>query len=145
MLSVWSFTIAAIIAGIGILINFKNLMRKIIQRIEQDDFDLQGVQKDQSRYFLFVALIEVIPILLIVLGFVTMEDSRLTFGGKLIPIMIIIGILIFAIAQIWSVNQEVPKEKVSDTEKNWIRTTAFIGFATIYAIPFLSIIGIIII
>ncbi|SER38027.1 hypothetical protein SAMN04487944_103256 [Gracilibacillus ureilyticus] len=145
MLPVLAFTIAGIIAGIGILVNFKHLMRKIIQRIEQNNFDLQSVQKDQSKYFIFVALVEAIPILLIVLGFATMEDSTVTFASKLIAFIIIIGVMIFAIAQIWSVNQEVPREKISSTEKNLIRTTIFIGLATIYAIPIISIIGIIII
>ncbi|KAB8137960.1 hypothetical protein F9U64_07015 [Gracilibacillus oryzae] len=140
MLSVWAFTIAAIIAGIGILINFKSLINKLIRRIEQNDFHFHGVQKDQSKYFIMVAVIEAIPIFLFVLAFISMEDSTVSLSAKIIPLLIIIGIIALCIAQVLSANHDIPKDKLSQQEKGLIRTTTFVGLGTILAIPIASLI-----
>ncbi|WP_163538957.1 F0F1 ATP synthase subunit C [Gracilibacillus sp. YIM 98692] len=147
MAAAWIFTIASVIAGIGILFAFKRLMRGLSYRIKRNEFNQQGLQKDQTRYFIQVALIEAIPIFLVVLGFTFMEEETIQVTSAIIPILIILAVIAYSSAQIWMTKQELMSEvdELSKTEKGYVNSLSFIGFVTILTIPLLSIVVITII
>ncbi len=58
--------IAAIIGVFGILIVYKSSMAKIIEAIKQKDY--QTVNKAQTQMFVRIAIVEVIPVILIVIA-----------------------------------------------------------------------------
>ncbi|WP_277678171.1 hypothetical protein [Gracilibacillus dipsosauri] len=144
MTAAWLFTSAAIIAGLGILFAFKRLLRGLSYRMERKEFNQQGLQKDQTRYFIQVALFEAIPIFLLVLGFMFMKDNEASLVSLSIPLIVILGIILICISQIWSSKQEVLSHPdIGKSEKSYINTIVLIGFSTILCIPVISIVGII--
>ncbi|MFC4388153.1 hypothetical protein ACFOZ1_10065 [Gracilibacillus marinus] len=145
MVSLSLFVIAGLIAGIGILVVYKRLVYRLANLINENKFNQQSLQKEQTKYFISVALIEALPIILFVFGFVNAQDAAIDFSSKIIPFIIILGLAAFCIAQVFITKQEIPTEKLSSSEQNLIKTFHFVGIATILAIPTLSIVGILVV
>ncbi|OIJ08540.1 hypothetical protein BKP35_17635 [Anaerobacillus arseniciselenatis] len=62
--------IAAIIGVFGILIVYKLSMAKIVEAIKQKDY--KTVNKVQTQMFVRIAIVEVIPVILIVIAILDM-------------------------------------------------------------------------
>lgn len=62
--------IAAIIGVFGILIVYKLSMAKIVEAIKQKDY--KTVNKVQTQMFVRIAIVEVIPVILIVIAIIDM-------------------------------------------------------------------------
>lgn len=62
--------VAVIIGVFGILIVFKQSMAKIVQAMKQKDY--QAVNKIQIKMFVRIAIVEVIPVILIVIVVIDM-------------------------------------------------------------------------
>lgn len=145
MVAVWLFTIAAVVAAGGILIAFKRLMRGLQQRIMEDDFNAKGLQKDQTKYFLHVALIEAIPIFLIILGFMyTGEGSPLIW--TIIGLLFVIGIMLISIVQIKKEQLEIKEDmkNLSEELKRYLKSIITVGYITTLGVPIISLVVIII-
>ena len=80
------FTLASIIPIIGIAILFKSTLTKLENNTEP-------VPKIISRFFITVAIIEIIPIILFVYGFANLETAA-SIEEILIPAIILILVLV---------------------------------------------------
>lgn len=80
------FTLASIIPIIGIAILFKLTLTKLVSNTEP-------VPKIISRFFITVAIIEIIPIILFVYGFANLETAA-SIEEVLVPAIILILVLV---------------------------------------------------
>ncbi|SEM20031.1 hypothetical protein SAMN05192533_101391 [Mesobacillus persicus] len=137
----WLFVLAAVIAVLGILAAFKNFMGKVQQKFESEkSLNMQSLQKEQMQFFFKVALVEAIPILMIVYGFMLIDPTQ--EQSIAFPIILILAVLGFALLQVLNIRravlgyEEPPKEL-----KTIVHTLLFIGIALMSAIPILSIVA----
>jgi len=140
----WLFVIAAIIAALGILAAFKNLMLYVQEKIEaNEELSMQSLQKKQGQFFIRVAMSESIPLLLIVFGFISMDSSK--EQNLFIPLLLILAVLIFVLLQIINIRRNVLGFGETTTElKNIVNTLCFLGGALMCAIPIIAIVALVI-
>ncbi|WP_222599195.1 hypothetical protein [Aquibacillus kalidii] len=140
----WLFTLASIIAAFGILNSFKKLMAEIQNQLENDELNTNTIQKHQTKYFIRVAITEIIPIGLIIVGFIMKEGTSYSVIDSIIPLIIIIGVLLFSLANVLLIRNDSlasVKEKASDV-KGYINNLIFVGLATIVGIPIISLVSV---
>lgn len=141
----WFFVVATVIAVFGILISFKNMMEYVQGRIEQgQEISGESMQREQTRFFVKVAIVEAIPILLIVYGFMQIEQIVDQTYNMLLPLLIIVGVLIFAFIQILFLKRDIigRNDVISTESENLINTFMMIGLAMVAAIPIVSVVAI---
>jgi MFS family permease len=141
----WFFVIATIIAVFGILFAFKNLMAHIREKIEKgQEVRGESIQQEQTRFFIKVAMVEAIPILLIVFGFMQIGQIDEQAHNTLLPILIILGIVSFAFIQILFLKRDMVGhyDPISSESKTLVNTLIMIGLAMVSAIPIVSIVAI---
>jgi MFS family permease len=141
----WFFVIATIIAVFGILFAFKNLMAHVREKIEKgQEVSGESLQQEQTRFFIKVAMVEAIPILLIVFGFMQIEQINVQAHNTLLQILIIVGIVIFAFIQILFLKRDMvgQHDPISPESKTLVNTLMMIGLAMVSAIPIVSIVAI---
>lgn len=140
----WLFVLATIIAVLGILAAFKNLMAYVQEKIEaNEEISMQSLQKKQGQFFIRVALSESIPLILIVFGFMLMDSVR--DGNPFIPLLIILAVLIFALFQVITIRRNTLGFENTSTEIiTIVNTLCFLGGALMSAIPIISIVALVI-
>jgi hypothetical protein len=139
----WLFVIATIIAVFGILVSFKKRMGYIQSKIEERQvFSIETFQKEQTRFFISIAIVEAVPIFLIVYGFIQIEQSYGQTFNIILPLIIIITILIIALVYLLVIRRdtlgmgEIPKES-----RNIVNTFVLIAAGLISAFPAISVIA----
>ncbi|RCW73036.1 hypothetical protein [Saliterribacillus persicus] len=144
MLGSWFFALAAVIAGLAILFAFKRLLRGLQYRIERNEFHPNGIQKDQMHYFVQIALIEAIPIFLLILGFMHLESPSPTISEALVPFMLVIGTIIYTVFSIWMTKKDRLDQlkNITKEQKSYFTTIMMIGYVTTLGIPIISFVGI---
>lgn len=141
----WFFVLATIIAVFGILFSFKNMMAFVQGRIEQaQEVSGESMQKEQTRFFIRVAMSEAIPLILIVYGFMQIGQIVDQTYNMLLPLLIIVGVVIFAFVQILFLKRDLigRNDEVSTESKNFINALIMIGLAMVSAIPIVSVVAI---
>lgn len=140
----WLFVLAAIIAVLGILAAFKNLMSYVQQKIEaNEEVSIQSLQKKQGQFFVKVALSESIPLLLIVFGFMSMDSSN--DQNIFIPLILVLAVLIFALFQVFNIRRNaLGYGETSKELNNIVNTLSFLGGALLSAIPIICIVALMI-
>jgi hypothetical protein len=142
----WLFVLATIIAVLGILAAFKNLMVFVQQKMEaNEEFNMQTLQKKQGQFFIRVALSESIPLVLIVYGFMLMDSTKNQPSS--IPLIIILAVLIFAFFQVITIRRNTlgyDNDNISTETKTIVNTLCFLGGALMSAIPIISIVALLI-
>lgn len=129
MHSVYYFVLAVLIAVIGISVNFKFHIDKM-----KDNPTDQG--KIQTKFFIANAIIEIIPIILVVWGFMNTRPVSST-ADLLIPIAITIIATLFGVLFIFLQS----KVDVTEEIKAFIRSFTFIGLMMILAFPIIAIVA----
>ncbi|MFS0863826.1 hypothetical protein [Fredinandcohnia sp. 179-A 10B2 NHS] len=138
----WLFVAATAIAVIGILLAFKKFMRQVQAQINNgQELKLQGLQKEQTRFFINVAVAESIPILLIVFGFMQIEQVTEPIN-IFVPLLSIIVIVAIAKINALATRRDVIGHNPLSQSKNIVNTLFFIGLALMSAIPVISIVAI---
>lgn len=87
------FVVASLILVVGYIIIFQKIMNTITTGNE----DTINIQKLQTQLFLRIAILEVIPIILIVFTFTTMSGSDLEGNQIILPIGIIAFTFLFGL------------------------------------------------
>ncbi|MCT2534955.1 hypothetical protein NC661_17525 [Aquibacillus koreensis] len=136
----WLFSLASIIAVFGILLAFKKMVASIQYKLENNQLTSETIQKEQSRYFLKVAIIEAVPILLIIIGFMQIGSEEVSTISTTIAALIIIGLIILTVVHVFLARNELLRV-TSNEHKAYIHTLLFLGFGTILAIPIISLIA----
>lgn len=123
------FAVAAVLAVLGILFVFKRNVEKL-----KEDPDL--IAKVNNQLFIGVAISEAIPIVLIIIGFATMETVS-NISELMVPGVIIILSMVFAIIYILLQTRIDVDEKSKPT----LNSFGMITIALVNAIPLISIAG----
>ena len=123
------FVAAAVLAVLGILFVFKRNVD-----ILKKDPDL--ITKVNNKLFIGVAISEAIPIVLIIIGFVTMETVS-NISELMVPGVIIIMTMVFAI--IFILLQT--RIDVDEKSKSTVNSFGMITIALANAIPLISVAG----
>ncbi|MDX8046315.1 hypothetical protein SH601_10020 [Gracilibacillus sp. S3-1-1] len=147
MLALTLFTIAAIIIALGISFVYGQLTKRLSYRIVRNEYDRQALQKEQSRFFIHIGMLEVIPILFIILGFANSANEMLSVVNKSIAIIIIVIVLIISFIQIFITTRELKNtaSNLEQSDRNSLLALPFIGYSLLMAVPIIASIGIILI
>ena len=138
----WMFTLASIIAVFGILFAFKKLVSSIQYKLEHQQLTQESLQKEQSRYFIHVAIAEAIPILLIILGFMQLDKTEISTFSTTVSTLIVIGLIVLAVVNILLARSELLSSQHNiDEFKSYITSLLFLGFGTMLAIPVISLVA----
>lgn len=141
----WYFVIASIIAVIGIVVAFKQFAAKLEERLNsKDSFPQQEIQRDLTQFFLKVAGIETIPVILIVLGFMGVKTWNGETTDLLLPFVMVIGTFLLGIIQILLTRGTLHSLNVSAEVKSFFNTYVFIGLSLISAFPIISVVALLI-
>lgn len=128
------FVLAAVIAVLGIIRVFRSTVDNMLTEPEK-------VQQYMSGFFTKVALVEFLPIILVILGFVFLQGEQLEMADAYVPIAIIVILIIFNMFYVFS--QRSPAGNVEQDMKQRIQTLIFLTIALANSIPFIAIIFII--
>ncbi|GAE25180.1 hypothetical protein JCM9140_1159 [Halalkalibacter wakoensis JCM 9140] len=143
--AIWLFVLATVIAVIGIVIQFKKLMVQIQTKIDQNEnVTTESLQKENSRFFVRVVMVEVIPIVLVILGFILMEsmEGAMSLSQVLPALLIVIISLLFGVINVFlAKNQAISNQDVSIQTKATLTTMTFTGMSLVAAFPIISIVA----
>jgi len=129
--SAYYFAFASLLAVISILLVFKVNVEKLKENPKE-------VGQIQTKFFIGVAIAEAIPIILVVFGL--MDLTAVSSMEELyIPGLIVILSLVFAPFFVF-LQKSVG---VPEDAKQVVNTFSFIGMAMANAIPFISLVGLI--
>ncbi|AST91448.1 MULTISPECIES: hypothetical protein [Sutcliffiella] len=128
--AIYLFVIAAVIASFGITIVVRSTMDKVMETPEK-------LASLQSRLFIFVALIEVVPLILIVIGFMYLMDSTV---NAILPLgVVILSVLVNFISLFVKKNELISHES---HVQNSLNTLFMIGTVLMAAIPLVAVVAI---
>ncbi|MDL4841768.1 hypothetical protein [Aquibacillus rhizosphaerae] len=138
----WLFAIATVIGVFGILMAFKNLMKKVGNKLEQgQSVSTDSIKQELTKFFIHVAFAESVPIILIVFAFIQMESVTEEIS-IIIPLVIILLVESIALINVWAARRDIiGYEKQSNQARNSINSLCFIGIALLSAIPIISMVG----
>lgn len=141
----WLFVAATVIAVFGILFSFKKLIVQVQTKIENGkEITIEAFQQEQTRFFINVAIVETIPILLMVYGFAQMEQLSVRINIFL-HLLIIVIVLIIALVNVFIIRRDtLSYGEPSKEGKNTVNTFMFIAIALLSAIPTVSVIALLI-
>lgn len=128
-MSPYLFAIASIVAVLSIIITFKIHLDKLKMNPEKQ-------AEIQTKFFIGVAICEVIPLILVVSGFATMQPVQ-ELSELFVPFIIILFTILIGPSFI------LLQTKVDVTEdiKNLVMTFAMIGLSLAMSIPIVSLVG----
>ncbi|WP_404449538.1 hypothetical protein LG307_07690 [Sutcliffiella horikoshii] len=127
--ALYLFVIAAVIASFGISIILRASMEKLV-------LDPQTFAEIQSKFFIYVAVIEALPLILIVFGFMTLTDSTVNL---FIPITIVaVSVLVNFIMNLMKKNE---LDSGAPELKEKLMTFFLIGNVLMTAIPVVAIVA----
>ena len=126
------FILAAVIASFGISI----AVRKAFLQIVEGKLPLHKVQ---TKLMVSVALVETIPILLLVLGFMNIEEAEL---NPLVVILIVGACMLFNFLINWFRYRDSLQQVEKDSlQKQQLTTTFQLSIFLVNAIPIVAIIA----
>ncbi|WP_416147478.1 hypothetical protein ACM26V_14725 [Salipaludibacillus sp. HK11] len=144
---IWLFVIAAYIAVIGIFIAYKPIVasfeKRVLdkERVTQDNF-----QKEVTRFFIKVPIIEIVPIFLVIFGFIQLDEVQGTgqFSDVVVPFALVMVVLLFTIVKVISMRGRIASiSDIDNQSKNYINTLTFISISLLSALPIISIVAMI--
>ena len=130
--AIFYFVLGAVIASLGITIVVRSAMEKVVANRDK-------LHEIQTRLFTQVFIIEIIPILLIIVGFMYLQDST---ANAILPLGVVLLSLIVNFILLFSKKNELIsyEPKIQTT----LNTLFFIGLALMAALPIVAIVAIII-
>lgn len=131
------FVVAAAIAALGIIRAYKKAHNSILE-------GRGDAAKIQSKFFLHVAIIEALPIILLVIGLVLAEGQTFSMEEIYIPLAIVIGLFIFnaiiVFSQISQVKHLRNSKQIEEHTLHAARGISFIAIALSNAVPIISLV-----
>lgn len=137
------FLIASSIAGFGGILLFNQFVLQLERRILQDELVTEIVQREQANYFVKLALVETIPILLVIVGFNQMEGYILANSTRYMMTGLYLLLIGFIGLHALLNHRRLMKHQHHNT--SLLHSVAIIGFLTISSIPIISIVSLFIV
>lgn len=125
------FVLAAAIAVVGIIGVFRSTVDNMLTEPEK-------IPQYMSSFFTKVALVEFLPIVMVVLGFTFSPGEPLEMADAYVPIAIIAVLIVFNMFYIFS--QRSPAGNVEQDVKQRLQMLIFLTIALANSIPFIAII-----
>lgn len=127
---VWYFVLSSLIAVIGLVFIIRNTIGKV-----NEQFDDRT--KLQRNMFIQIAAMEIIPLALIVFGFMQIENyhDKLTTNY---PLIIILGTLVFGIVTL--IQKYFSLGQISSEKKSHLLSLLFMGIMLIFSFPIIGIV-----
>jgi len=144
---IWLFVIATYIAVIGIFIFYKQLAAVFEQRVlDKQVVNEDNFQKEVSRFFIKVPIIEIVPILLVIYGFIQLDEVQGTgrLSDVVIPFGFVLIILLVVIMSVLSIRGRVASiQGIDDQSKKYLNTLTFISIPLLAALPIIAFVAMI--
>lgn len=135
----WLFAFATIIACFGISIAFKQLMSHMLELVKEENSQL--LQRVTTGFFIKVALIEAIPIMLLVFGIMKMNKFNGTMDDMIVPLVVTVAVYIFSLLVIFlSAKQVQNYPGLSANLKNQTSVFMMMGIAICSTFPLIAFI-----
>ncbi|WP_040978301.1 hypothetical protein [Oceanobacillus jeddahense] len=125
------YVLAAAIAVLGMIGIFRTTLDNMLTEPEK-------FQALLSNFFVKVSMVEILPIGMVILGYVFSSNEPLSMTDAIIPIVIIAILMIFNIFYIFL--QRSPAGNVENELKQRIQSFIFITMALANAIPIVAIV-----
>ena len=130
--SLYFFVLAAIIATFG----NSWAVRRAIRELSED---LERREKIHTSMFTHVAFVEIIPIILLVFGFINLHTSTVDI---ILPLIIVIAVTLFNILLIYRASSDIKNDLHTPEEtKAALKTLSSIGFVLVMSFPIVAIIA----
>ncbi|GAB6450018.1 hypothetical protein bcgnr5390_13170 [Bacillus luti] len=128
---VWYFVLSSLIAVIGLVFIIRNTIEKV-----NEQFDDRS--KLQRNMFIQIIAMEIIPLALIVFGFMQIENyhDKLTTNY---PLIIILGTLVFGIVTL--IQKHFSLGQISSEKKSHLLSLLFMGIMLIFSFPIIGIVA----
>jgi undecaprenyl pyrophosphate phosphatase UppP len=128
----WLIVIATFITVVGIVISYKHM----IKGLREENFEEAAQKKLQSRFFLNVFLVELIPLILIVMSFQAIK----TYAPQSPATAMLITLLITLFGIVMIVLERINADKENQKEVKFLNVFTFIMLYLITAIPLVSVV-----
>lgn len=145
-MGLWYFALATVIMSTGFPFLYMATLKKMITVIKKDG-QREEHGKIQTVFFINFALLEIIPIVFIVLGFLAIQNLEMTNAVEVInikgPFLVTAISSLIAIISLYLITKN-EKNSLSVEQLNNVilQTFVMIGFALLLAIPIVSLTGI---
>ncbi|MEW9503067.1 hypothetical protein [Jeotgalibacillus marinus] len=127
-------TVATVLATLAITFNYIAHLGTIVKIGKEGEQEGMTIQAAMTRFFFATVIIELVPISVIIITYVTL--NRPDIGVPTIPLVIIFTAMIFGIIQVATkMKQDVPPEI-----KNQIRSFSLLTMQLITSVPIIAII-----
>lgn len=130
--ALYFFAIATIIATTGIGVAIRNALQKIAENPSEKP-------KILTKMFLYVAAIEVIPVICIIFGFTQLEHSTVSYD---IPLALTAFFTIVNIGWCILTKRKFVHNVKEKEQKRTLQETLWLSLGLILAIPILSVVAI---
>ncbi|PPA70537.1 hypothetical protein [Jeotgalibacillus proteolyticus] len=131
-------TVATVLATLGITFNYiahLGTIVKIGKEGEQQGLSIQGAM---TRFFFATAIIELVPLAVIIITYITVE--RPDAGTPVLPLVIIAAAMFFGVSQVlMRMRQPMPEEIKKQVRSFSLLTTQLITSIPIIAVVFMFI------
>jgi undecaprenyl pyrophosphate phosphatase UppP len=128
----WLIVIATFITVIGIVISYKHMLAKL----RAENFDEAAQKKLQSRFFINVFLVELLPLVLIVMSFMAVN----TYQAQNPAVAMVITLLIAVFGIVMVVLERVKVDRNNEKEVKFLNVFTFMMLYLITAIPLVSVV-----
>lgn len=136
----WLFALATIIACLGIITVFSNMMNRLAEIINEDD-EANLLQREMTRFFIKIVIIEIIPIVLLIVGITKINQFNGTLNDMIVPLIVTVIIFLFSLVVIFFTARRVQNTPdISSFLKNQVSTFMMMGIAISSTFPLIAFI-----
>lgn len=132
MEALYYFVLAAVIATFGISWAVRTAIRELVNEPERKE-------NIQTKMFIKVAVVEAIPIILIIFGFINLSSSN---SDVILPLIIVGAVTILNIIFIYGTSSEITNDLNTPGDlKSAVKTLTMMGVTLVLAIPTIAVVA----
>ncbi|MBM7703934.1 hypothetical protein [Metabacillus iocasae] len=138
---VWYFVLAAVIATVGMLFIYRSTMQRVEEIVAEggeEEVVYQKLIKEQTPFFIKHAVLEIVPLILVVLGFMTLETSENVSPA---PLAVAVIVWIGTVFMVFQTNQAVLSRQTDNRFNSFLTKFMLIEMALMSAFPIIAIVG----
>ncbi|WP_210610563.1 hypothetical protein [Priestia flexa] len=138
-MSIWYFIIGALIAVIGMMFIYQSTIYTIEGKLQEDKTDneiYQDLVRIQTMFFIKHAVVEIVPLILIVLAFMNPEPA-----SSMSPLIILAVVWIGALLRIYQTHQRVASNLKKEQFRGFLTKFMMIEIGLISAFPIIAAVG----
>ena len=130
--ALYYFVLSAVIATFGIGWAVRSAIKDLSEELERRE-------NVHTKMFIKVAAVEAIPIILIVLGFINLDDST---ADAMLPLIIVGAVTFLNIFMIYRTSADITSDpNISKDLKAALTTLSFIGIMLVSTIPIVAVVA----